>query len=86
MFVVLCFCPSCAIMSLFAGADVGPTPTDTEEELTANIEYVGGGLNIDPSDPNYSYFSKIFENFKVCKMTMFCFVSCYCILFWTCCS
>uniref|UniRef100_A0A0N5AW05 PSP domain-containing protein n=1 Tax=Syphacia muris TaxID=451379 RepID=A0A0N5AW05_9BILA len=38
---------------------------NTDEDLSAKIEYVSGDLQIDPSDPNYAYFSKIFEAFRI---------------------
>uniref|UniRef100_A0A915CE79 Uncharacterized protein n=1 Tax=Parascaris univalens TaxID=6257 RepID=A0A915CE79_PARUN len=39
--------------------------SDGGDDLAVEIEYVGEAPAVDPSDPNFQYFAKIFENFKV---------------------
>ncbi|CAG2213672.1 CUS1 [Mytilus edulis] len=41
-----------------------PKPKETTTEETVNVEYVQEQLELDPSDPNYYTFAKIFEAFK----------------------
>ncbi|XP_052106749.1 splicing factor 3B subunit 2-like [Mytilus californianus] len=42
-----------------------PKPKETTTEETVNVEYVQEQLELDPSDPNYYTFAKIFEAFKI---------------------
>ncbi|XP_063426142.1 splicing factor 3B subunit 2-like [Mytilus trossulus] len=42
-----------------------PKPKETTPEETVNVEYVQEQLELDPSDPNYYTFAKIFEAFKI---------------------
>uniref|UniRef100_F1KVY3 Splicing factor 3B subunit 2 n=1 Tax=Ascaris suum TaxID=6253 RepID=F1KVY3_ASCSU len=47
-----------------AAADVS---SDGGDDLAVEIEYVGEAPAVDPSDPNFQYFAKIFENFKIAE-------------------
>lgn len=38
---------------------------DVKEDLAVDIEYVGELPKLDPKDPNFVHFAKIFEAFKV---------------------
>uniref|UniRef100_A0A0R3RRG0 PSP domain-containing protein n=1 Tax=Elaeophora elaphi TaxID=1147741 RepID=A0A0R3RRG0_9BILA len=46
-----------------SGIDKTPTASDTDDNV--EVIYVGKPLELDPSDPNYHYFSKVFESFKI---------------------
>ncbi|KAK7474685.1 hypothetical protein BaRGS_00034050, partial [Batillaria attramentaria] len=41
--------------------------TEQKQEDDVQIEYVQEQLELDPSDPNYHTFAKIFENFKIAE-------------------
>uniref|UniRef100_A0A915AW69 PSP proline-rich domain-containing protein n=1 Tax=Parascaris univalens TaxID=6257 RepID=A0A915AW69_PARUN len=41
--------------------------SDGGDDLAVEIEYVGEAPAVDPSDPNFQYFAKIFENFKIAE-------------------
>lgn len=41
------------------------TPAASDVEADVEVVYVGKPPELDPTDPNYHYFAKIFENFKV---------------------
>ncbi|MCP9264433.1 Splicing factor 3B subunit 2 [Dirofilaria immitis] len=45
-----------------SGIDKTPATSDVDD--TVEVIYVGKPLELDPSDPNYHYFSKVFESFK----------------------
>ena len=38
----------------------------TNDNITVEIEYVGERPVVDEKDPNFHYFMKIFDSFKVC--------------------
>ncbi len=50
---------------IFLGTEVTPETTDNEVVPDVDIEYVGELPTIPLQDPNYHYFTRIFQTFKV---------------------
>ncbi|KAK6108925.1 hypothetical protein QQG55_33940 [Brugia pahangi] len=44
---------------------IDKTPAGSDNDDSVEVIYVGKPLELDPSDPNYHYFSKVFESFKI---------------------
>ncbi|VDK42029.1 unnamed protein product [Anisakis simplex] len=42
-------------------------PDTDNDDITVDVEYVGEMPEVDPNDPNFQYFAKIFENFKIAE-------------------
>ncbi|VDM11271.1 unnamed protein product, partial [Wuchereria bancrofti] len=48
-----------------SGPGIDKTPAGSDNDDSVEVIYVGKSLELDPSDPNYHYFSKVFESFKI---------------------